>query len=52
MWSERTSVGLDVHARSVVAAAIDAVTGEVVQARLAPSSEQVRGWLAGLAGLR
>lgn len=50
MWSERTSVGLDVHARSVVAAAIDAVTGEVVQARLAPSSEQIRGWLAGLAG--
>jgi hypothetical protein len=26
---ERTSVGLDVHARSVVAAAIDGVTGEL-----------------------
>ena len=50
MWSERTSVGLDVHARSVAAAAIDGVTGEVVQARLSPSSEQVRGWLARLPG--
>ena len=29
MFTERTSVGLDVHARSVVAAAIDGVTGEV-----------------------
>ena len=27
--TERTSVGLDVHARSVVAAAIDTNTGEV-----------------------
>ena len=30
MFTERTSVGLDVHARSVAAAAIDGVTGEVV----------------------
>ena len=36
MFSERTSVGLDVHARSVVAAAIDGVTGEVFRARLTP----------------
>jgi hypothetical protein len=27
VFTERTSVGLDVHARSVVAAAIDGVTG-------------------------
>ena len=33
---ERTSVGLDVHARSVAAAAIDGVTGELLQARLTP----------------
>lgn len=33
MFTERTSVGLDVHARSVAAAAIDGVTGELVQAR-------------------
>lgn len=46
MFSERTSVGLDVHARSVVAAAIDGVTGKVVRARLTPSPEQIRAWLA------
>jgi transposase len=36
---ERTSVGLDVHARSVAAAAIDGVTGEVWQARLRPQHD-------------
>ena len=50
MFVERTSVGLDVHARSVVAAAIDGVTGEFVQARLTPSGEQIRSWLGDLAG--
>jgi hypothetical protein len=29
VFTERTSVGLDVHARSVAAAAIDSVTGEL-----------------------
>jgi transposase len=47
---ERTSVGLDVHARSVAAAAIDGVTGELVQARLTPSYEHIRSWIAELAG--
>jgi transposase len=47
---ERTSVGLDVHARSVVAAAIDGVTGELRRARLTPSHEHVRSWVAGLPG--
>lgn len=50
MFSERTSVGLDVHARSVAAAAIDGVTGELVQARLTPSHEHIRCWLGELAG--
>ena len=50
MFTERTSVGLDVHARSVVAAAIDGVTGELVQARLTPSHEDIRSWLSRLAG--
>ena len=50
MFSERTSVGLDVHARSVVAAAIDGVTGEVFQARLTPSHEHILSWLADLPG--
>ena len=50
MFTERTSVGLDVHARSVAAAAIDGVTGELVQARLTPSHEHIRSWLGGLPG--
>ncbi len=55
MWEapvfiERTSVGLDVHARSVVAAAIDGVTGEVFKARLSPDFQDVLGWLGGLPG--
>jgi hypothetical protein len=37
---ERTSVGLDVHARSVVAAAIDGQTGEVFKVRLTPSHRE------------
>jgi transposase len=47
---ERTSVGLDVHARSVVAAAIDGVTGELVRARLTPSHDHIRSWIAQLDG--
>jgi transposase len=47
---ERTCVGLDVHARSVAAAAIDGVTGELVQARLTPSHDHIRSWIGGLAG--
>jgi transposase len=48
--SERTSVGLDVHARSVVAAALDGATGEVFKQRLVPASEVVVGWLGSLPG--
>jgi hypothetical protein len=33
VFTERRSVGLDVHARSVAAAAIDGVTGELFQSR-------------------
>jgi len=50
VFSERTSVGLDVHARSVAAAAIDGVTGELVQARLTPSHGHILSWLADLPG--
>jgi hypothetical protein len=48
VFTERTSVGLDVHARSVAAAAIDGVTGELFQAKLTPSHE--RAWLGDLPG--
>jgi transposase len=50
VFVERTSVGLDVHARSVTAAAIDGVTGELVQARLTPSHDHIRSWLAEVPG--
>ena len=50
MFIERTSVGLDVHARSVVAAAIDGVTGEVFRARLTPGNDVVVGWVRALPG--
>ena len=50
MFTERTSVGLDVHARSVAAAAIDGVTGELVQAKLTPSYEHIRSWIQDLPG--
>ena len=50
MFIERTSVGLDVHARSVVAAAVDGVTGEVFRARLTPGNDEVIGWVRALPG--
>lgn len=50
MFTERTSVGLDVHATSVVAAAIDGVTGELFQARLTPAHDHVREWIRRLPG--
>lgn len=50
MFTERTSVGLDVHARSVFAAAIDSDTGELLQSRLTPSPEHILTWLRDLPG--
>lgn len=47
---ERTSVGLDVHARSVVGCAIDGETGELHRARLSPDFGEIDRWLAGLDG--
>ncbi len=49
MFSERTSVGLDVHARSIVACGLDIVTGKTTQRRLVPSTEAVLHWLGELA---
>lgn len=50
MIQERTFVGLDVHARSVVACSIDGGTGEVRRARLTPDHEDIWRWLSGLEG--
>ncbi len=38
------------HARSVAAAAIDGVTGELFQTKLTPAHDHIRGWLQGLPG--
>lgn len=50
MFTGRTSVGLDVHARSVAADAIDGVSGEVFEARLPPDHADIRRWVDGLPG--
>lgn len=48
MFSERTSVGLDVHARSVAAAGLDTVTGQVWERQLRPASSDILAWLTQL----
>jgi transposase len=46
----RTSVGLDVHARSVVACGLDGQTGELFERRLTPDHGEIAGWLGLLPG--
>ena len=48
MFTERTSVGLDVHARSIVACGLDTVTRRVAQQHPVPSAEAVLQWLGRL----
>lgn len=48
MLCQRTSVGLDVHARSVMACGLDRETGEVFKRRLTPDHQELLDWLAGL----
>src|SRR5215203_4399402 len=56
MWMEapvkvqRTSVGLDVHARSVVACGLDGDTGELFERRLTPDHGEIVAWLGDLPG--
>ena len=50
MGYERTFVGLDVHARSVVGCAMDTVTGELVQRRLGTDPGEIRHWIGELEG--
>ena len=50
MSGERTTVGLDVHARSIAAEAVDWSTGQVFSDTLVPDHEVVLGWLARLPG--
>jgi transposase len=50
MQETMTSVGLDVHARSTHAAAIDVVTGELRRSRFGGNCDEVVKWLVGLPG--
>ena len=50
MGFQRTSVGLDVHARSVVACGLDRETGEVIERRLTPDHGDILGWITDLPG--
>ena len=47
---EGTAVGLDVHARSVWAAMLDCVTGEVCSRRVPATCEGIVEWARGLPG--
>jgi transposase len=49
VFTERTSVGVDVHARSIVGCGLDTVTGRTAQRRLVASAEAVLDWLGELA---
>lgn len=42
-----TSIGLDVHARSVTAVALDSMTGEVVSKRFAYAPAEIASWILG-----
>jgi transposase len=44
----RTSIGLDVHARSVVACGLDRSTGEVFERRLTPDHREILEWIGAL----
>lgn len=49
MFIERTAIGLDVHARSVRAAALDTSTGELIEAKLPPGNDAVTRWATRIA---
>lgn len=40
-----TSIGLDVHARSVTAVALDSITGEVRSQKFGYSPAEIAGWI-------
>jgi hypothetical protein len=55
MWEapvvgNRTSVGLDVHARSLVACGLDGQTGRVSERRLTPVHGEIVSWVRSLPG--
>ena len=55
MWeapvsAHATSVGLDVHARSVVGCGLDGRTGELFERRLTPDHGDIASWIRSLPG--
>jgi len=50
VFAERTCVGLDVHARSVVGCMIDSEAGEIRTLRISPKTEAIVGWVSSLPG--
>jgi transposase len=48
--SANTSVGLDVHARSVVACGLDGRTGQLFERRLTPDHGDIESWIRSLPG--
>jgi transposase len=48
MQEVTTRVGLDVHARSVVACGLDGETGELFERRLTPDHQEILEWVGGL----
>lgn len=51
MKNHRTSVGLDVHARSVVACGLDGETGELFERRMSPDHKEILQWIRALPGV-
>jgi transposase len=47
-FEQRTSIGLDVHARSVAGCGLDGQTGEVFERRLSPDPAQIGAWVQSL----
>lgn len=45
---ERTSIGLNVHARTVVSCALDAQTGEIIMHRMTPDHGEILAWILSL----
>ncbi len=50
MSANATSVGLDVHARSVVACGLDGRSGELFERRLTPDHGDIESWIRSLPG--
>ena len=50
MSANATSVGLDVHARSVVGCGLDGRTGELFERRLTPDHGDIASWIRSLPG--